>query len=460
MSRIWAVASHMLSEAIRTKIAVVFIAIILVLLTTLPFTVVGDGVTLKSRGQSFLAYSLGSVGLLLSLLTVFVSCGTLASEIREKHVFMVASKPIPRWQFFAGKWLGIVLLNAGLLLLSGVLIWGFTRFYIQTRPTFTEDRLALENEVLTVRHGARVDVPDMAPLVEERVRRLREEGRLDSITQSGRRDVREAILQDLRSEFRSLRPGEHKDYVFRNLLVDPSKTEFIYLRLRPKTPTGVDDLILWARWQCGDRNDVNTMMPVREGEYVVDRFYEEPISASAVNKDGELHLRIQNLDHRNTFTFEDAESLELLYDIGTFHWNLVRALTIIWCRLAFLAALGLLLSTFLSFPVACMVAFMILAVAVSSGFLMEAMAWAGGRGIADDPLWILGPVLRPAANAMVWLVPDFSKVDPVGTVVAGRVVTLTWVIQSLVVLVFFQGLVLGLLGCVIFTRRELAQVTS
>ena len=69
MSRIWAVARHMIAEGIRMKSALVFMVIIVILLTVIPLTVAGDGVTVKSRAQSFLSYSLGSVGFLLSLLT-------------------------------------------------------------------------------------------------------------------------------------------------------------------------------------------------------------------------------------------------------------------------------------------------------------------------------------------------------------------------------------------------------
>jgi hypothetical protein len=179
-----------------------------------------------------------------------------------------------------------------------------------------------------------------------------------------------------------------------------------------------------------------------------------------VNKEGTLYVRIRNIDPRNSILFEGADSFEVLYDIGTFHWNLFRALSIIWCRLAFLAVLGLLASTFLSFPVACMVTFLVLLVATGSGFLSEALEGAAVSPAGKDPMWVIGPLIRPLAGFFVWLVPDFSKFDPVGTVVAGRVVPLIWVMRSLTTLVFIKGLILGVLGCVVFTKRELAQVVA
>src|SRR5580765_5037267 len=146
MMRIWAVARHMIAEGLRMKIALVFIAILVLVLPIMPFTLAGDGVTLTSRVQSFLTYSLTLAGVLLSLLTLFLSCATIANEIRGKQIWMVASKPIPRWEFFAGKWLGIVLMNAVLLLMTGAAVWGFAQ-YLSRRPTnVPDDRERLQTE--------------------------------------------------------------------------------------------------------------------------------------------------------------------------------------------------------------------------------------------------------------------------------------------------------------------------
>jgi hypothetical protein len=49
---------------------------------------------------------------LLGLSTLWLSCGTLARDIEECQIQVVATKPIARWQIWLGKWLGIVTLNA------------------------------------------------------------------------------------------------------------------------------------------------------------------------------------------------------------------------------------------------------------------------------------------------------------------------------------------------------------
>lgn len=460
MSRIWAVARHMIAEGIRMKVALVFIVLIVLLVPILPFTVAGDGLTLKSRIQSFLAYSLGAVSLILSMLTVFLSCSALASEIRTRQIFMVVSKPIPRWQFFAGKWLGIATLNAMLLLVTGLAVWGFSA-YLRTRPTNVPgDREAVNNEVLNARYGAKLDEPNWDAIVDSRLRELREQGKAAGLSASGEATIREQILTEERTRWRTLQPGEMKEFVFSGLIVDREKEGWLHLHFKPTPTSGVEDLVFPAAWQAGDRSDVNTLTNVQQTEHIGGRFDSIPIPVQAVNSKGELHLRMANMSPKDTFTFEGNDSFELLYDIGTFHWNLFRGLAIIWCRLAFLAVFGLLVSSFLSFPVACMASFLVLMVASSSGFLTEAVAAAAVKPSGEDPLWIVGPVLRPLAHAFLWLVPDFSKFDPVSTIVSGRVVPLKWVGISMIVLVFVQGLILGIIGSIVLTKRELAQVTT
>ncbi|MHC4742557.1 MAG: hypothetical protein ACYS8Z_11635, partial [Planctomycetota bacterium] len=57
MRRIWAVAVNTIKQALRMKIAVIFILLLLVLLPTMALTTTGDN-TLKGRLQTFVSYGL------------------------------------------------------------------------------------------------------------------------------------------------------------------------------------------------------------------------------------------------------------------------------------------------------------------------------------------------------------------------------------------------------------------
>jgi len=462
MYRIWAVARHMIAESIRQKIALVGILLVVLMLMVLPVVIEGDGLTLTSRVQSFLAYSMGGIGAVLSVVTVFLACLAISDEIVNKRIFTIATKPIPRWQFFAGKWLGISVLNAALLLFCFFAIlaitWGLAR--LTTHVAGDQETLAFE--VLSARHGLELKEPDFAPAIEERIRRMREDGQLEQVGAMGLDLVRNQIHEEYKRSWRSLPPGRGRQFEFTGLIVDRETEGWLHLRFKPTHSGGMSDTSFPAIIQCGDPDEPDTLTGQSMDEYLVDRFHTVPIPNYAVNRKGTLYVRVGNADPENSYTFEGSDSFELLYDLGTFHWNLFRAFSIIWCRLAFIAAAGLLMSTCLSFPVACMGCFLVFIVSSAAGFLTTSIDWVSPMegGSTPDPLWILGPVLRPLALGFVWLVPDFSKYDPVGNVVNGRLVPLMWVANSLVVLVLIKGLIVSALGCIIFSKRELAQETS
>ena len=64
----------------------------------------------------------------------------LAREIEERQLQMVDVKPIARWQLWLGKWLGIMTLNATLLLLSAGSVYGTLLWRAGQLPTEPVDQ--------------------------------------------------------------------------------------------------------------------------------------------------------------------------------------------------------------------------------------------------------------------------------------------------------------------------------
>ncbi|HPS54122.1 MAG TPA: hypothetical protein PLP05_00855, partial [Sedimentisphaerales bacterium] len=122
MSRIWAVAVNTIRQILRLKIATAFVVMLFVLLPVMGFGMTGDG-TLKGRLQSFVSYGLSLTSLLLCLLTIIASIYTLTSDIKNKQIYTVITKPIKRYQLIAGKLFGVVLLGSVMLLIFSSLIY-------------------------------------------------------------------------------------------------------------------------------------------------------------------------------------------------------------------------------------------------------------------------------------------------------------------------------------------------
>src|SRR6516165_8260293 len=148
MQRLFAIVTLTWRAAFRFKLFIVVAGLVLLAVLGLPLLIKTDG-TARGFTQILLTYTLSTVSGLLGLSTLWLACGTLARDIEECQLQVVAVKPIARWQIWLGKWLGIMSLNAVLLALSGACVYGLLQWRATRLPA--EERRILRNEVLVAR---------------------------------------------------------------------------------------------------------------------------------------------------------------------------------------------------------------------------------------------------------------------------------------------------------------------
>jgi hypothetical protein len=149
-----------------------------------------------------------------------------------------------------------------------------------------------------------------------------------------------------------------------------------------------------------------------------------------------------------------------LYPEGGVGLNFARGLSIIFCWMALLAALGLAAASLLSFPVATFFALAMMLVVFSSGTLAESVdsgtVAAGNeeKGIAGHS--VMDIVLIPAFKgvlAVVSLAKNFSPIDALST---GRSITWGELGLAFTQVVLLLGGIFAAAGIIFFNRRELA----
>ncbi|MCC6820904.1 MAG: ABC transporter permease, partial [Verrucomicrobia subdivision 3 bacterium] len=138
--------------AFRFRLFIVVAVLLLAAVVGLPILIKDDG-TARGFTQILLAYTLSTITALLGLSTLWLACGTLARDIEECQIQMVAVKPVARWQIWLGKWLGIVSLNAALLAISGLSVYALLQWRATKLPE--AEQKILRNEVLVARGSAR-----------------------------------------------------------------------------------------------------------------------------------------------------------------------------------------------------------------------------------------------------------------------------------------------------------------
>src|SRR5436309_2919969 len=152
MQKIAAVMGLTWKAAFRFRLFIVLAVLLLASVVALPVLIKDDG-TARGFTQILLTYTLTTITALLGLSTLWLACGTLARDIEECQMQVVAVKPIARWQIWLGKWLGILSLNAALLALSGASVYGLLLWRATELPA--EQQTILRKEVLVARGSAR-----------------------------------------------------------------------------------------------------------------------------------------------------------------------------------------------------------------------------------------------------------------------------------------------------------------
>src|ERR1051325_7330039 len=127
MQRLLAITTLTWKAAFRFRLFWVLAGLLLASVVALPVLLKDDG-TARGFTQILLTYTLSVITTLLGFSTLWLACGTLARDVEDCQMQMLAVKPIARWQIWLGKWLGLLMLNGCLLAICGSSIYGLLQW--------------------------------------------------------------------------------------------------------------------------------------------------------------------------------------------------------------------------------------------------------------------------------------------------------------------------------------------
>jgi hypothetical protein len=452
MNSIWAVAINTIRQTLRLKIAAIFILLLIVILPIMGFVFVGDG-TIKGRLQTFLSYGLSLTGFLLSLLTIIASVYTVTSDIVQKQIFTVITKPIKRYQFLMGKLLGIILLNTVLLVIFSGIIYGITLNMPKYSNASKDEIDKLQQDFYTARTSLALPEIDVVKDVNETYTKMSKNGQLPE--NMAKREVMHILKKQAEYAKRAAAPGYEVVWEFKDVKpFEPNQN--IYIRYKYEVSVNPPDLQVSGKWLVGDIRQYGKMVvtPIYavERKDLIRTAYEFEVPADAVAQDGYFAVVFFNdpAVNNTVVVFPPETGMAVLYKADTFAVNFVSAVALIFIRLVFLACLGIFSSSFLSFPVAIFLCFVIFFTATISGFVLESFDYIG-------EVWggIYAFTVRPLVN----LLPQFDKMNPSEYLVAAKLISWQFLLRIFLVTIFIKALILLLLGLWAFHRREIAKIT-
>lgn len=451
---ILAIAELTWKAAFRFRLFLVVAALLVGAVIGLPILIKDDG-TARGFTQIVLTYTLSAISALLGFSTLWLSCGTLARDIEECQMQVVASKPVARWQIWLGKWLGIVSLNAALLALSGACVYGLLQWRATRLPP--KEQEVLRNEVLISRGSLRP--PDHQDEIKASAQEiLQQKLKQSPVEKADLAEVEKQIVEQVKAGYEVVPPGYSRTWEVdfgRN--AKSVTNQPLQLRVKFNAANGSLSGTFLGLWEVGTPEK---MTPWHDQQSLsAGSFHEFTIDPGLLDQNGVLRISFLNLND-SALIFPVDEGIEVLYREGSFGLNFIRGLGIILCWMALLAAIGLASASFLSFPVAAFLSLAILTMALSTGTLagvVEDQTINNNSGANDAPIVAaLNKVIVPAfggALKVINLAEDFSPISSLST---GHSVSWEELAKAFVRIVVLLGGFFALFGIFVFSRRELA----
>ncbi|MFH0880697.1 MAG: ABC transporter permease subunit, partial [Lentisphaerota bacterium] len=205
MRKILAIALIEVRNAIRSRVVLILLAFLLLGIAGLPMTVKGDG-TAAGFVQVVLNYTLGAAGLLLSMSTLWAGCAGVSLEIEERQIHLIVTKPVTGLQLWLGKWAGLMIINAALLILAGSATYLLLMHTLNGATFSMGEKESLSREILLARDQVWPEPADVSALVDEEMQRAEQQGSIPK--DQSREDFRKSVERSLLTQDCTVAPGQ------------------------------------------------------------------------------------------------------------------------------------------------------------------------------------------------------------------------------------------------------------
>lgn len=446
--RISAITSIALRTAVRSRIVILLMLPLLFSAIGIPMLVKGDQ-TIAATVQVMLGYSLAFALAILSIATLWSGCAAISSEVDDKQIHMVVAKPVTRLEVWLGKWFALLILNAVLLLFTGICVYTILHLRTaqiikaETNPQKQEEmRRTLDEEFLLARRRVPVTFDAAAGM-----KRLEEVGYRP-------KDMADSEFEELTWRlYGSAKSGDMTNPFLFRLKKKPAKSHPIFLSYKFQSGGDFSKRNFKGQWTFGDPE--KDIAPVDlELEHKVRKRLSLKVPHETVADDNTIqvrylnnHVALSNLstNEATTLFFNIRDEMEVRYRSGSFLGNFGKTLLMMFFQLAFLAAIGVTMGSFFSLPVATFSAVAVLMMQQLSGFLETSLSGDGPSVQALEPIY----------KAIVFLLKPLEGTPVLELLSNGLEITTASLLSSFFFKVVLYGGVFALVGSWVLKRREL-----
>jgi hypothetical protein len=460
-----AIASLAIRAAVRSKLFLSLMIALLVVIVVLPITVKGDG-TLEGRTVVLLYYTLGLATIVLAVTTVWSACWSISQEIQEKQLQLIATRPINRFQIWLGKWIGLMAINAALLCMTGLVVYGILLWSVHHSGQSHEDVKQLYDNVLVSRRRI---LPQPESVHDEAYKELAKQmaaGLPDHVSAD---ELLEQIEKQMLAKHSVVATAASKQWTFTSHRLpanafagnaDTLDLTPVFLNCKFATFAG-DRTPLSGTWKVGTAQHPN-MASVQMGET---RSGMARLALPAVNIPEDQPMIVTFVNDAtaasNVVSFDIDNPLEILVYEGRFEPNFARALFILFCHLSLLAAIGLTMSSLFSFPVATFVATSLLIVSLMGHYFASIVDDPIGCGHGDHDHQTKAAsrssvIYAHGIHGFDRILDPVLKYQPLMPLAEGVKLSWRFTLTGAAVVALLYPLIFGIVAGIVLRRREIA----
>lgn len=443
MSAVWTIARLTVRLLVRNR-AFQLLLLVIGCVALVVFRQSGSDGELVNELRVRLQYSLSVTYALLTLMIMAIACFSVRTQLDEKQIHMLSSRPVSRPQMFLGQWAGVVFVAicAELVLLGvvGLASWQFAGSFAEAQRQAAWQRLG------TVRFEARPTMPELDDLVAAEIRRRQDNGELSGPPTS---EMRELLIKEERRKQQLCPPGESREWFFELPEAPGSERQ---TELRFKYYTGGRPAALNLRWQieAEDSQQAFETQVVKPPE----RVHIVEIPSREFPDSRRLAVRLTNESDREIILGRTS-GVRLRYVYGGWAGNVVRAAGMHVLHLATVVSVGMMAGVAFTFSVASFVSLVLFLSSMSAGFFRNI-----ARELAShDDITLLEQIAVGLISMGQWITGGMRPPDVVQALSTGLFVSpfgeLNWLLQTVVYCLLAIGL-----GCVLLDRKELSKLQA
>ncbi len=451
MTRILAIARISLQEAMRSKVVLVLLLLLMAAVIGLPLTIKGDG-TIQGQVQLMLSYSLTAVRIILALATLWAGCAAVSGEIEKKTIFLTATKPVHPVEQWLGKWLGLATLNVLLFTGAAAAVYLLLMHSTGEIKLTQEEQVVLRGEALTARKAYAPIPPVDSRQVEEVVQRQAQQA---GVKAADMQQFREYIEREITQAAYRVQPGKKTWWIYQ--LKGHGYGGEAYLSYR-FTTSELGSPSVSGTWQVLDGRE----HLIYEKKVVHTPNKEQSIRIPFPELVLPQDLKVVYISHEEDMTlfFSDNHGVHILVHHASFLNNYVRGGLMQLGTLLFIAGMAVSMGTLFHLPVAALSAGFLLLMTTLRGYILDTAenfsftVMREGQTVLAPPFTMIMALTFKGSAA---LLRPLSPTDPVSLLSTGQLIEGALVTQAILVRVIVYNLLLLLLSAWILRRRELAR---